>query len=277
MTSKRILACLITASVLVFSACNLPITMPEQGNVLATAVAQTLGARTDPGQAPAGDSNSPGAVTPTDTPTATPTLPPPMVSVSLDTNCRSGPGKIYDMTGSLLVGQTAEVIGREAGSQYWVIRDPKNPANICWVWGYYATITGDTARLPVFTPPPTPTPAPSFDFAYKAYGVGPGYQCFLFTVNNTGSVTWESYAMTFKNDAHGTSASASSDQFIGYDQWCVNTGSQADLMPGENGIASVKTTLAYNPAGQSFDVSLKLCSANVLGGTCLTKTMSFTP
>ncbi len=251
--------------------------MPEQGNVLATAVAQTLVARTN-----AGDGNAAGqqllpAATPTFTPTATVALPPPMISVSLDTNCRTGPGKVYDMTGSLLVGQSAEVIGRETGNQYWVIRDPKNPANICWVWGYYATVTGETGALPVFTPPPTPTPIPSFDFAYKAYGVGPGYQCFLFTVNNTGSVTWESYAITFKNDAHATSASASSDQFTGYDQWCVNTGSQADLMAGENGIASVKTTLAYNPAGQDFDVSLKLCSANGLGGTCLTKTMSFTP
>ena len=40
----------------------------------------------------------------TQTMTLTPTESKPMVSVSVDTNCRTGPGKIYDWIGALLVG-----------------------------------------------------------------------------------------------------------------------------------------------------------------------------
>lgn len=55
---------------------------------------------------------------PTLTPTATlvPTLPftptaeTPLITVSVDTNCRSGPGKVYDMVGALLVGEVADIL-----------------------------------------------------------------------------------------------------------------------------------------------------------------------
>ena len=47
-------------------------------------------------------------LTPTQTLTATVTLTPtplvPLISVSTPTNCRNGPGKVYDMEGALLVG-----------------------------------------------------------------------------------------------------------------------------------------------------------------------------
>ncbi len=273
------------------SACNLQIAGPTTEDAVGTAVAKTMGAQTDLANIVAGTlaamvtdtpsvtPTSPFTLTPslTPSPTLTPTPPMPMVSVSIDTNCRTGPGKVYDMTGALLVGQTAEVVGRAADNQYWVIRDPKNPTNICWLWGYYATVTGNTAALPVFTPPPTPTPVPSFNFSYNFWGQGPGYLCFKFDVKNTGSVTWESYAITLHNGAHATTATASSNEFIGYDNWCISTGSQLDLTPGETGTASVKTSIAYNPAGETFDVTLKLCSENGLVGTCLSQTINFTP
>src|SRR5690349_19186621 len=54
--------------------------------------------------------------TPTQTFTVTPnyTFTPlvPIISVSVDTNCRSGPGKVYDYKGALLVGETAQIFGR---------------------------------------------------------------------------------------------------------------------------------------------------------------------
>lgn len=213
----------------------------------------------------------------TSTETCTPTPSVVTLSVSGNTNCRTGPGTVYDLLDSLLVGQTAEVVGRDAEGQNWVIKMPSNPARTCWLWGRYATLSGNWEALPIIEPPPTPTPAPSFSFSHDSWGVGPGYQCFMFDVKNTGSVTWESYTITLHNSAHGTTVAGSSNEFIGYDSWCISTGSRSDLAPGETGTASVQTSLAYNPAGEIFDVTLKLCSEDGLGGTCKSKTTDFTP
>lgn len=98
--------------------------------------------------------------TPTNTPTFTftPTDSSVTVSVSVNTNCRTGPGSAYDIIGALAVGQTAEVVGRSQNSDNWIIKLPGSPSVTCWLWGQYATVVGNTAGLPVYTPPPTPTP-----------------------------------------------------------------------------------------------------------------------
>ena len=95
-------------------------------------------------------------VTPTSTETPTATMSPtpaviasptsiyPMISVSVPTNCRSGPGKAYPMEGALLVGEVAQVLGRDPTGNYWYIPNPDEPGDYCWVWGEYATISGFT-------------------------------------------------------------------------------------------------------------------------------------
>jgi len=93
--------------------------------------------------------------TPTATPTPTSTLGVPMVSVSTTTNCRTGPGTDYDIVSSLGPGQMAEVVGKYSGGNYWVIKTPGGGGN-CWLWGQYATITGNTDKLPEMIPPPAP-------------------------------------------------------------------------------------------------------------------------
>lgn len=95
-------------------------------------------------------------LTPTDTSTPTPSV--PMVSVSLNTNCRFGPGSIYDYLGALLVGETAEIVGRDPSGDYWYIRNPDNPSGFCWLWGEYAKPVGNFGSVPILTPPPSPTP-----------------------------------------------------------------------------------------------------------------------
>jgi hypothetical protein len=102
--------------------------------------------------------------TATITPTATPSV--PMVTVSVNTNCRTGPGVVYDLVGALLVGEQAVVVGKYTAGNYWIINNP-DAAGTCWLWGEYATVTGDTSGLPEYAPPPTPTPylpAPPADF-----------------------------------------------------------------------------------------------------------------
>ena len=81
----------------------------------------------------------------TATPVFTPTSLMPMISVSIPTNCRSGPGKIYDQVGALLVGKTVQVYARDPSGMYWYIRNPDSTNEYCWVWGEYATLSGLTS------------------------------------------------------------------------------------------------------------------------------------
>jgi len=83
----------------------------------------------------------------------------PLVTVSENTNCRTGPAVVYDLVGALLVGQQAVVVGKYTVGNYWIINNP-NGSGTCWLWGQYTTVTGDTLGLPEYAPPPTPTPQP---------------------------------------------------------------------------------------------------------------------
>lgn len=79
------------------------------------------------------------------------------VTVSNATNCRSGPAQAYANIYSLLAGQSAEVVGKNTSTNYWIIKIP-NGNGTCWLWGQYATVTGDTSALQTVAIPPTPTP-----------------------------------------------------------------------------------------------------------------------
>jgi len=164
---------------LVLQACNLPmgvveagapdfnLTMTANAALLETAQAQGLQPPADAAQpnvvepAPAGIDAPPpteaagSPITNTATPTATSGL--PMVTVSTATNCRTGPGQAYGISYGLPVGQAAEVVGKNSSTNYWIIKIP-NGAGTCWLWGQYATVTGDTGSLPTVAIPPTPTP-----------------------------------------------------------------------------------------------------------------------
>jgi len=267
-------------------ACSLPFsTAPtaDPGPVF-TAAAQTIAAAASLTSVPsitplqsAASSTPEDTFTPTETPSPTSTATPSIVtiSVTVDTNCRSGPGKVYDYRGGLFVGETAEVLGKSSSGNYWYIRLPKNPSTFCWVTGEYATVNGDTAILPVFTPAPTPTPAAAFTFSYRNFGVGPGYQCLLFDVKNTGSVIWESFRLESQNNTQGVEGTTARDDFTNYDQWCTSMGGPASLTSGSSGTAYAIITMPGNPSGNSGTAILTLCSQNGLAGQCLTQTVNF--
>jgi hypothetical protein len=104
----------------------------------------------------------------TETPTPAPALPAtatitaspsvPLVSVSTATNCRTGPGTSFDIVITLNPGTKAEVIGKNTGLNYWIIKVPGGSGQ-CWLWGNYATLEGNIAALPEYPSPPTPTPS----------------------------------------------------------------------------------------------------------------------
>jgi len=89
--------------------------------------------------------------------TVSPTSGKAMVSVSNATNCRSGPGTVYDWLGALNPGLEVEILGKDPSNSSYFIKNPTNPSGFCWIWNTYATVTGDLAAVPVYTPMPTPT------------------------------------------------------------------------------------------------------------------------
>jgi hypothetical protein len=130
-------------------ACSVGQAAPSDLAATITSQAQTL-------QAPT--STPPPADTPADTPTITPTGTPttPQVTVSSSTNCRTGPSTEYDLLYTMNPGQAADVIGKNTSTNYWIINFP---GGTCWLWGQYATVSGNIAVLPEYPIPPLPTPA----------------------------------------------------------------------------------------------------------------------
>ncbi len=209
----------------------------------------------------------------TSTPTFTLTPEGPTVSVSVQTNCRSGPGTAYEVLGIFNVGETAQVVGRSAYNDNWIIKLPSKPAVQCWLWGYYATLSGDPSRLPVVVQPPTPTPSGDFSFAYSSFGVGPGYTCLLFKAKSTG-LTWKSYNFTVSDIPQGVTGVNTSNDFIDYDAWCTQTGSVSELVSGGIVTVMAKLNLPVNPTGDNFSATLTLCTGDDQTGTCLTHTLN---
>jgi len=201
------------------------------------------------------------------------------VTVSVNTNCRTGPGNAYPIVGALTVGQTAEVVGRSAASDNWIVKLP-GKTSTCWLWGYYATVEGDTSKLPVFDPPPTPTPEAGFTIDFLPGLVNCfGWYGFRFQLKNTGSITWESYMLVVTDNTTSITRSYIDDFFSDSSLACVIGTSLWDLEPGEVGVAGNWTTGLFNyvPTGHNMTAVFKLCSQNGLLGTCVEKSISFVP
>ncbi len=174
--------------------------------------------------------------TPTETPTLTFTPTPliPLISVSVNTNCRNGPGKVYNMQGALLVGEVAQVYGRDPTNNYWYIRNPDSGAEFCWVWGEYATLTGPYLLLPIFTPPPTPTatstptptftptPSPAFNAEYASLDTCNASWWVDVKLKNTGSIAFKSVTVSVQDKVTSVTQVLLTDGFTDIDG-CLKT------------------------------------------------------
>lgn len=168
-------------------ACNYP--SPDKGISLneqaGTAVALTMAARSsetsEPSETPE-DNTLPApssTVESTPGPTITPTYSIPMLNVSENTNCRSGPGQSYDILITITGGKSVEIVGKHENENYWVVK-VDGLDNPCWIWGEFSTATGSYWTVPVTTPPATQAPSP----ANRPTNLNYTYSC---TYNGTNS------------------------------------------------------------------------------------------
>ena len=174
MNSKKWIAISFIVLTLAALACNISVNSDSGGDQGVDAVAlakltlaaeQTAAAanQAPAAQPPAEQPAAPAVPSDTPQPTAIPTITPTStpdkttVTVSENTNCRSGPAVYYTLVGFLTVGVETEVIGWDGRGDYYIINAPDNGRE-CWLWSRYATVVGDTSGLKVYQIPPTPTP-----------------------------------------------------------------------------------------------------------------------
>lgn len=83
----------------------------------------------------------------------------PLAEVSEElVNLRSGPGAEYEVLSQLSQGQMLAVVGRNEAGDWLAV---KFGSDAGWIFGELVTYSGDSADLPVQTPPPTSTPLPA--------------------------------------------------------------------------------------------------------------------
>ncbi|MFN8412814.1 MAG: hypothetical protein U0Z26_10535 [Anaerolineales bacterium] len=224
--------------------------------------------------------------TPTITPTATfpftPTPEVPIISVSVATNCRNGPGKVYGYEGALLIGQTAEVLARDPSGEYWYIRNPESSGSqFCWVWGKYATVVGNVVILPVYTPPPTPTPtmtptpSPSFNPSYSGLDTCAPNWWVDVKLKNNGSIPFKSVDIVVKDTVTSVVIENLSDGFTDING-CLKTTTKDTLGAGDTYLLS-SPMFSYDPTGHKLVVTITLCSSTGQKGQCTKKSFDVTP
>lgn len=290
---KRALRAMLLFAVLLFTAvaCNLPRDGLDRGrqeqeppstDAISRAVQQTLTivARdqgesgdeiTPPPTTPPGEESTPApSMTPPASPTPEITIT-PWVNVSGNTNCRSGPGDVYDLIHIYLAGDQAVLIGKDGGENFWYIQHPDESLVECWLWGRYATPVGETTALPVFTPPPTPTPSLNFSVSFEGSDCGAGSCWMWFKITNTGGLPLESVRTYVKNTVTKDDATQKANVF--------KTGvAGSDVSQAAVG-AAVFTHSGQlpNPGGDKLKAELTVCSKDGLGGVCMTKNLTFNP
>ena len=288
--AATILLVIILTALPILSACNFPgFANAENAGTpnaytVKTHIAQTVAAQISPSP---GTGVSPAA--PTGSPTATLTQPPtegappatdapppaagqPTIRADVDTNCRLGPSKLYQVIGYVLVGQESSVHGRNSEGTWWYIATPLKPGSYCWAWSGSTRVEGDTSALPVITPPPPPTATPTVGMLAIVASFSDVHACSgnptaVFQITNSGTVPVRSVSLFIKDmDTNTTLYSASSNApFFDAPNGCPPGGSA--LGPG--GTAYIGGAIGVIPAGTNMRMKATSCSELNLGGICL--------
>lgn len=276
----------------------MPVQQTPDMNIISTAIAQTLTAMptttAEAITATADSSPTPEATTPA--PTSTETLSPTpdftatpvftltpagapgalQITVSVATNCRLGPGPEYGRVGVLNINEVSEVLGRNGARTWWLIRNPDRSNQVCWLWGRYATVSGDTSGLPVATPPPLPTPDAGFDVFSEGLDSCTSIGWWLdINIENLGSTTFRSLSITMLDLDTDASRTLRADLFTDRDG-CSQSESFDSLPPRTDRVVS-SPAFNYNPTGHRLRTTITLCSGSGQTGTCVTDTVNFRP
>jgi len=148
MKTYKSLVLLLVLSALLVQACG-----PNTQAAIATGIAQTqqISALETAAAGGGAEDEAPAEAGPSDTPA--PAI--AFVSVSQNTNCRSGPRLDYALLTTINPGQQVEV-SKTFSTEYVLVKNPNGEGD-CWLFLQYADTTDFSAfNLPTATQPPTP-------------------------------------------------------------------------------------------------------------------------
>jgi hypothetical protein len=216
--------------------------------------------------------------TSTSTPTTipTPTQQAPVLNVTVNTHCRTGPGQTYVSLGVLLGGQDAKVLAQSTVEDYWYILLPDKPDQPCWLSGSYATIEGDTSFLPSFTPAPSPTPEYGFDLFLNSFQSCGATYYVVFSVQNTGANTFMTGNIEIVEYKSKATLYGPTFQRFPFAHWVTPVcppDHDNELLPGQ--ILFIHVPIDPVPHGKIGQGTVKLCTGDYLGGECITKYIYF--
>jgi len=160
---------------LLLASCNLPVAneAPAASNAPAAANPEVLGVDAMgtavelttiakltalAGTAVATATNTPAGAPPTETPSPTPCT--PLVTAATTANIRSGPGTAYDVVGTLPVGTTAKLAGRNDVNTWWYIEFVGGVGGHAWIAGTVATASCVPSTVQIVAAPALPTAQP---------------------------------------------------------------------------------------------------------------------
>jgi hypothetical protein len=281
------------------SACNLPTSQGSATDsyLMKTIIAQNVQLTVLSGDlaATAAQTNTPVSqelVSPTITITpemiATPTLEALTLTINKNSNCREGPANYYPLVVTLNAGDKVVVLGRNSHGDYFNVRPSGSSNESCWVWANYATLSGNTSGLPVFTavpgptltftPTPTATQAPTFSGKYISLTSCGAVYSLRFFIQNPSNTTWQSIRISILDNDTSTNFVHSSNTFTSYNGCSVEV-SQNDLAKGEEGYVTTFNPgqFGYDPTGHSLTVTITLFSADNQNGTSSSHTYNVTP
>jgi uncharacterized protein YraI len=214
---------------------------------------------------------------PTIVSTATPAA--ALISASINTNCRSGPGPQYKLVGYLVVGKQSEVLARNLSGSWWYIRNPSHAGQFCWVWAQTTQVSGDTAAIPVYSSLSSQTPAVVSGPAFKIESVNltscDGLPAAAFGVKNTGTVRFESASLVFEDltsELILLQTGSSDTPFRGAIRGCP---------AGEGSLALNSMRFIGGPLAQTARhahdgrVTIQMCTQDGLAGVCVQRSADF--
>lgn len=216
----------------------------------------------------------PVGVFPTETATATPV--PVLAEVMKETNCRTGPGGMYELLATFQPGTQLEVSARDLGGGFIVVKNPEKSGEECYLLVNNVKLSGgEVAVLPQYTPLASPTAAPSFEVKFKKFDTCKGDVLTQFIVVNLGSVPFRSAYIKVTNLKTGQAAEQVVNAFD-LTTGCIIAQNIAPLEPGATGYLS-SPVFKNDPRGNKLRAVIQACTEKSLKGTCVVTTLEIKP
>jgi hypothetical protein len=265
---------LLVVAALIISACNVPVNdaPPETLTPDTTATPDLSATRTAQAKLiPTNTLTVTSTGTSTLAPSATSTPEPAKAEVVRESNCRVGPGALYDLVVKYEVGQQLNVVAKDLGGGYWFVQNPEKLEEQCYLLAQNIKITGDTEVLPKFTPLPSPTAAPYFEATFRKFDICENRSYVVFDIENLGSFAFRSVYIRVINQKSGESVEQAYNAFD-LRVKCVLARNIAPLDVGKSGYV-YSPQFKWSGHGERLRVIIMACTEKNLKGSCVTQSV----